>query len=207
LAFEAAENHTSRLAAIIAANVDSYEVEAQEFFQKETENVKQLIAAVRSAAKVGEDAIKPLVDKLDGVARNWDKVAQPIKLNAKARGTSHELSIALGFSIRGLAVELFNEHQMLEQSKKINELLRDVFSELPELAERVEEDASALRDITHEIKQLESQQKEWEQDITYSVDIGTLSKTKLSISPTGVSWGRQHFPLASIGELRWGGTG
>ena len=88
--------------ALIDALVDSYEVETQPFFQKEAENVGKLINAAREAAKSGEEAIKPLIDKLEVVARNWGKVAKPIKLSANARGIQDRRSLELAFSISQL---------------------------------------------------------------------------------------------------------
>ena len=72
--------------------VDSYEVETQGILQKEAENVHKLIKVAREHADSGEAAVKPYVDKLDVVARNWDKIAQPIQLSSKARGIDHEAS-------------------------------------------------------------------------------------------------------------------
>lgn len=127
--------------------VDSYEVETQGFLQKEAENVHKLIKAARDSAKSGEAAVKPYVDKLDAVARNWDKVAQPIQLSAKARGIDHEASRDLAYEIRSLAIDLFNTHDMLTQSQRLTGLLQELFAELPEVSERVEQDADALNDI------------------------------------------------------------
>src|SRR3546814_15739866 len=66
--------------------VDSYEVETQGFLQKEAENVHKLIKTARDSANSGEAAVKPYVDKLDAVARNWDKVAQPIRSEERRVG-------------------------------------------------------------------------------------------------------------------------
>jgi len=128
--------------------VDSYEVETQGFLQKEAENVHKLIKAARDSANAGEAAVKPYVDKLDAVARNWDKVAQPIQLSAKARGIDHEASRDLAYEIRSLAIDLFNKHDMLTQSQRLTGLLQELFSEVPDVSERVEQDADALADIS-----------------------------------------------------------
>ena len=127
--------------------VDSYAVETQGFLQKEAESVEKLLEAARNAAKSGENAVKPIVDKLIVVARNWDNVAQPIQLSAKARGIDHDPSHEIAYSIRSLAIDLFNEHDMLDQSQRLTELIQDLFAELPEVVERVDEDADALENI------------------------------------------------------------
>ncbi|HOV17964.1 MAG TPA: hypothetical protein PLK10_00915 [Ottowia sp.] len=127
--------------------VDSYEVETQGILQQEGENVRKLIKAARDHAGSGEAAVKPYVDKLDAVARNWDKIAQPIQLSSKARGIDHEASRDLAYEIRSLAIDLFNKHDMLAQSQRLTGLIQEIFSEVPEIAERVEGDASALAEI------------------------------------------------------------
>ena len=186
--------------------VDSYEVESQEFLQKEAENVHALIKATHDSAPSGENAIKLLVRKLDLVVRNWDKIAQPIQLSAKARGTEHVLSNQLAYSIRSLAVDLFNKHNLLAPSQHLTGLLQELFSELPELTERVEQDADALQQIFQTQKQTEAQREEWARTITYQVEFGTIFKHALSISPEGVTWKNKGYPLETITRVRWGGV-
>ena len=65
---------------------------------------------------------------------------------------------------------------------------------------------NTLENISREIQESEIQRKEWEQEITYSAEIGALSKTVLSISPKGISWQYQTFPLESVTRIRWGGV-
>lgn len=186
--------------------VDSYEVETQGILQKEAENVHKLIKAARDHAGSGEAAVKPYVDKLDAVARNWDKIAQPIQLSSKARGIDHEASRDLAYEIRGLAIELFNKHDMLAQSQRLTGLIQELFSEVPEISDRAEEDAEALADIFLQRKQSAARQGEWEREITYRAEIGVMFKDTLSISSQGVSWKGQNFPLDSITRVRWGGV-
>lgn len=186
--------------------VDSYAVETQGVLESEGENVKKLIAATQRAAASGESAVKPLIDKLSAVVRNWDSIAQPIQLSSKARGIDHEPSRAIAYAIRSLAIDLFNEHDMLVQSKRLTGLLQEVFAEVPDVSERVDEDAHALDRIFKDRKQAEARLSEWEQEITYREEIGTFFKNELSISPSGVEWKKQHYPLQSVTRVRWGGV-
>ncbi|WP_244273754.1 hypothetical protein [Acidovorax soli] len=186
--------------------VDSYEIETHGILQKEAENVQKLIKAARDHAGSGETAVEPYVDKLDAVARNWDKIAQPIQLSSKARGIDHEASRDLAYEIRSLAIDLFNKHDMLAQSQRLTGLIQEIFAEVPEIADRVEEDADALADIFQQRKQASARQDEWVREITYRAEIGVMFKDTLSISPQGVSWKGQNFPLDSITRVRWGGV-
>lgn len=132
--------------------VDGYSSEAHAFLQMEAQNIKKLIDATKAAASSGEVAIGPLIEQLESVARNWDKVAQPIQLSAKARGIDHGPSTEIAFSIRSLAYELFNKHDLLAQSQRLTKLIKELFAELPEFTEHVREDAVALEDISQSRK-------------------------------------------------------
>jgi hypothetical protein len=186
--------------------VDSYEVETQDILHKEAENVHKLIKAARDNVGAGESALTPYLDKLVAVARNWDKIAQPIQLSSRARGIEHEASRSLAYEIRSLAIDLFNKHDLLVQSQRLTGLIQEIFSEVPEIADRVEEDAKALADIFQQRKQSASRRDEWAREITYSVEVGVMFKETLSISPKGVSWKEKSFPLDSITRVRWGGV-
>tara|TARA_R110002124_G_C8965360_1_gene514477 strand:+ start:788 stop:2272 length:1485 start_codon:yes stop_codon:yes gene_type:complete len=197
----AGEDHAPEL---IDDLVDSYAVETQGFLQKEAESVEKLINAARDSATSGEKVVKPIVDKLVVVARNWDKVAQPIQLSAKARGIDHDPSHEIAYSIRSLAIDLFNEHDMLDQSQRLTGLIQELFAELPEVVERVEQDSEALADIFQNRKMNEAQKDEWARDITYRAEVGVMFKDVLSISPDGLSWKNQRFPLDAVTRVRWG---
>lgn len=184
--------------------VDSYAIETQGFLQKEADNVKKLIKATRDSAKSGENVIKPIVDKLEAVSRNWDKVAQPIQLSAKARGIEHAPSNEIAYSIRSLAIDLFNEHDLLDQSQRLIRLIQELFAELPEVIERVEQDSVDLADIFQNRKKSKAQKNEWARDITYREEIGLIFKDILSISPDGVAWKNKSFPLDAVTRVRWG---
>lgn len=191
---------------LIDGLVDVYEVEAQAFLAAEAENVYKLIAAIRTVAPRGDGAVTPLVAKLASVARNWDVVAQPVQVGLRARGMEHDLSRRVGGAIRSLAVDLFNEHQMLAEARRLTDLLRDVFAELPEFAERLEEDANALEELEAEQAATKGKRSEWAREISYRADIGMVLKDVLSISPDGVSWQGRSYPLENITQVRWGAT-
>lgn len=132
---------------IIDDLIDSYEAETQSYLQREAENIKELVKAAETAAKNGEQAVNPLIDSIDIVLRKWDLVAQPIQLSMKSRGTGHTLSRELAREIRLLGINLFNEYGMLNQAQRITALTKQVFAELPEIIEKLNEDETTLEDI------------------------------------------------------------
>lgn len=180
--------------------VATYEVEAQRFLDAEAQSVEALVDAVRQAVakRLPRELLKRLLSRIEDVVTNWDLVAQPIQLSSMSRGVDHEQSHRVAAAVRGLSLELYNGHGMLEESQFLTTLLQDVFREVPRVAEATGNDAQALQEIAQ-------QRKEWERDITYAAVVGTFQKSPLKISPVGIDWQGVRWPLESITRLRWGG--
>lgn len=186
--------------------VDSYALEAQDFLERERDNVFKLLDAARTAASAGEGLLEGLLAKIEAVTRNWDSIAQPVQLSFKARGIRHEPSRELAYAIRDLAIDLYNKHDFAASPKRLMDLLQELFAELPDVLEKVEEDAEALVELLDDKRAAEAGQAEWARELKYEADLGLVSKTRLSVSVDGVAWGSQRFPLQSITRVRWGGV-
>lgn len=134
---------------IIADLVDSYEVEAQGFLNKEEGNIKALVEKLQAAvdAKRSDSTLSPVVNQLIQVVKNWDTVAQPIQVSAKSRGLDHDASHRVASLVRGLAIHMFNAHDKLDFSQQLTNMLQDVFKEVGKVAERTAEDADTLGGI------------------------------------------------------------
>jgi hypothetical protein len=202
----AASRDPSIVPPLIDELVDLYELEAQAFLTAEAENIDRLLVCIRESASAGEGVVEPLIDSLVDVARNWDMVAQPIQVGLRARGLEHALSRTVGVSIRSLAVDLFNQHEMLRQARRLTTLLRELFAELQEFAERLDGDAEALDNIEEERAGETQERVQWARDITYRAEIGIILKDVLSISPDGVAWRGKVYPLDTVARVRWGAT-
>lgn len=202
--------------------VDSYAVEVQGILEREAENVKTLVSEARSSAKMVralagnannstkyvEEKITPLIEQIEKVARNWDRIAQPIQLSAKARGIEHDHSHEVAYAIRNLAIDLFNSHDMLTSSNRLTVLIQELFAELPEVAELADRDIDTLTDIHAKREQAKRQslkrEAEWARAVTFSSEVGLVFKDTLSISPDGVFWKGNRYPLEAITAVRWG---
>jgi hypothetical protein len=99
---------------------------------------------------------------------------------------------------------LVNEHGFIEQGTRLTTILSEVFAELPEVVDRLESDAEALENLREQRDESERQSAEWAREITYSAQIGAIFKDTLAISPTGVSWKNQSYPLDAVTRVRWG---
>ncbi|MBE4228712.1 hypothetical protein HJ082_05970 [Vibrio parahaemolyticus] len=197
---------------LIADLVDSYEVEAQGFLDKEEGNIKALVEKLRAAvdAERSDSTLAPMVNQLIQVVKNWDTVAQPIQVSTKSRGLDHDASHRVAGLVRGLAIHMFNEHGKLDFSQQLTNMLQEVFAEVGEVAERTAEDADALAEIAEEqlryVEGLVNKAEEWRREITYEAEVGAIFKDKLRISPEGIEWKGRRWDLDSITRVRWGGT-
>lgn len=150
----ATDNKKEQGPILICDLVDNYEVEAQAFFEKETQNIETLIENLRASAdaKRPDSALARIVDQLIQAVKNWDTVAHPIQVSTKSRGLNHDASHRIAGLVRGLSIHLFNEHGKLELSKRLTGMLQEVFAEVVEVAERTAEDVDALEDIAEQNK-------------------------------------------------------
>lgn len=142
----------AQLPILISDIVDSYELEAQGFLEKEEGNIKALVENLRAAVDADrpDSALTSMISQLIQVVKNWDTVAQPIQVSSKSRGLDHNASHRLADLIRELAIWLFNEHDKLNFSQQLTNMLQEVFAEVVEVAERTAEDADVLSDIAEQ---------------------------------------------------------
>jgi hypothetical protein len=210
---EAATDNGERQAPILIDDlIDSYEVEAQPFLEKETRNIEVLVEKLKTAAdaKQLDPILASIVSNLVQVVRNWDTVAQPIQLSRKSRGLDHDASKHVAWIVRDAAIHLFNEHGKLDISKHLTSLLQEALAEVGEVAELIAEDANSLDELAKQraerIKDEMKRAEEWRREITYEAKVGVAVKKKLRISPEGIEWGERKWDLKSITKVRWGGT-
>lgn len=202
----ATENGEEQGPALVDDLADAYELETQGFLHQEAENIATLINSVSNAAPHGPSAVAPILDKLERVARNWDRVAQPIQLSFKSRGLQHRQSKDVAYALRSLGVDLHNDHGMLDQAHRMTALLQELFAELPDVVERLEEDAEVISELRNQALAEEQRQAQWTRSISFRAEVGVMFKDELAVGPDGVRWRGNTYPLDSITKVRWGGV-
>ena len=123
---------------------DSYQIEAHAHLIRGKETIFKIIDQAINTAPNGEAALSTVLDMLEKTVREWNTIAYPVQLSLKSRGLDHDLSVELGFKIRSLAIDIANKHDMLGPTTRITALLKEVFSGLPELSARLDEDTKVL---------------------------------------------------------------
>jgi hypothetical protein len=139
------ENHASTL---LDELVDVYQIETVRFLAGESEKITSLLNNILQLSVDDPKSVSREISKLEAVARTWTKVAKPTQVNLKARGIDDNMSQSIGYAIRSCAIDLFNKHNMLDETKQISELLRELFVYVPDVNARLEEDAVQLDNLT-----------------------------------------------------------
>ena len=145
---EATKGGKTHAPALIDDMVDSYALGVQTFLRQGADNILKLIEHITAIAPQGEAAVTPQLTKLDDVVRKWDKFAQPIQQSMSSRGMEHDISGNVAYRIRDLGIFLANEHGMIGGAAQTTKILQACFTELQDLADRVDEDAKTLEDMT-----------------------------------------------------------
>lgn len=177
--------------------IDDYALRAQPFMAKEVATAEKLVEKAVSLAGSRPDALPPLFDAIGELLDTWEELTYPVQMSATLRGRKDRDSEKLAFMIRDLSIELFNKHDLVEESRRVSQLVGSSFSALPQVAGAIAKDSD---DLTN----LEMQANAREAEISYAADVGKIMKTRLAISPNGLEWKNQTTPLEDVRAVRWG---
>ena len=177
--------------------IDDYALRAQPFMAREIAGAERLVAKAREVAGTRPDALPPLIEALKELLVTWDKLTHPVQISATLRGQRDEDSEKLAFAVRNLSIDLFNDHDLLDESQQVSTLVGSSFSALPRVASKIAEDAQALENLSEQAAQQEA-------DLAYAADVGTFGKSRLAIDKAGVEWRGRRTALSAVRGVRWG---
>ena len=145
----ATDSGENRWPILIEDTVDSYEIVAQAFLEIVEKNIELLNKKLRTAAEAEtpDTTFTPIVDEFIQTVKDCGFIAYPIQLNKKRQGLRHDASHHVADRVRQLAIHLFNEYDKLDFSQKILNVVQEVFTEIPAIAERITTDLETLNKI------------------------------------------------------------
>lgn len=129
--------------------IEKYEIDIQTDLEAATNNVEQQVSYISDSVDKGisNEELNSAIDLLDSSLRSWDRLAQPIQVSMQSQGLEHSASKDLAYSVRQLALKLYNEHSQLDASKRIIHLMKIIFAEVLTVAEKTDEDISILNNL------------------------------------------------------------
>lgn len=148
----------------------------QTYIQEPLENVDLKInmhiedIRARADAEQTDSNLGFMINELIQTVKEWDALAQPIQLSRKSRGERHNASFEIAQRLRILAADLFSEYGKIDFARNIINTLKEVFAEVPEIAEYISEDAKALEEQIPFVKIKEQVEKLKEASDTYKPD-------------------------------------
>lgn len=137
--------------ALLLQLIEKYEVDIQSSLEEAASKVEQQITFIRDSADNGisDRELNSAIDTLDSLLKAWDRLAQPIQVSMLSQGLEHSASKMLAYSIRQLALKVYNEHNQLDASKRLIALMQNVFAEVLTVAEKTSEDITILNEIAN----------------------------------------------------------
>ena len=178
--------------------IDDYALRAQPYIRTEIEAADRVIDKIRELAPRRPDALSPLMDVLEQLLATWERLTRPIQVSATLQGKTDDDSEHLAFAIRELSIDLFNDYDLLDHSRRLSAMVASNFQAIPRIADKLAEDGAALENIAERADQRNA-------EISYSADIGTFSKSRLSIDANALGWKGDIYPVSSVKAVRWGG--
>ncbi|MDE0400746.1 MAG: hypothetical protein OXL96_23370 [Candidatus Poribacteria bacterium] len=133
----------------------------QRSVQDSLEQHERILQAQDAQLRAMTDAQHPdttlsrIVDQLLESLQEWDTLVQPIQLSSQSTGQRHDVSFEMARRFRQLAADLFMEYRRPDFSRRILSTLKDVFSEVPEIAEQINEDSNALEEQARLVETVE----------------------------------------------------
>ena len=152
-----ASNGRYQCPTLIKDLIPAYERSVQDALEQNNNIIEAQDKKLRAMAdaKKPDTTLSPIVDQLLESVKEWDRLAQPIQLSKKSTGQRHEASSEMARRFRQLAADLFMEYHRPDFSRGILSTLRDVFSEVPEIAEQINEDSNALEEQARLVETVE----------------------------------------------------
>ena len=151
----ATDNDTNHWPVLVEDTVSAYEEGVVAFLETKEKNIEVQDKKIRIAAdeEVSDPVFHSMVDELLQTVKDWDVIAQPIQLNRNRQGLRHNASHNVADRVCLLAIFLFNEYEALDLSQEILNVLQEVFTEIPTIAERITADLNALNRIAERREQ------------------------------------------------------
>lgn len=182
---------------------DVYQLEVQKYLDQLYEKIQDDISTIKSNDFENSENISSNIDLLEKHLREWDQIAQPVQLIMKSRGLDDKHSIVVADEIRSLAVYLANEHGLHDKAKRIANFMSDIFKEIPEFSELVNNDINTLDDLIDKKKESAKEDKQWREERTLDVNLGTIFKKQFKITPEIISLKNDQIPTNEVDRVRW----
>jgi hypothetical protein len=122
--------------------IDALEGLVRAFGQTIASELRQIEEQIRSAAEIlrSRPSDISLIDPIARSLRDWIKLARPmVELDAH-KGRDEERARQLFNEVRGLAIDLANQHDSFHVALSISNIAAEVFRSLPRAAEQLKED-------------------------------------------------------------------
>lgn len=108
------------------------------------------------------------ISKLKNLIISWDDLVQPLQVAMCKQGQKHNDTIKVANAVRELMLTLHNEYSMTTEALILSNIMKEKFSDLPNLAELFSNDTAALNRMKQQqeeyMRQQAAKQEQYEQE-------------------------------------------
>lgn len=189
---------------LIEELTDKYQIEVQKYLDQLVGQIRTVISTIQKQPKKSFEYQMPTLYKF---LKTWDQIAQPIQLVQQSKGMDDPYSKELAQELRSLAITMANSYEMHPEAKQVTKMVAEIFKELPQFAEKVSEDLTALEDILKRKVQSKKEEQQWRKECSLDVELGSfLFKKRLKITPEIIRFKNDQVSTKDVNRIRWGAT-
>lgn len=189
--------------------ISDYEIDVIPFFEKQEEkieeNIKSMIELMKTNASSEE--VQKRFDILKKDVILWDRIAQPVQVLCRSKGSDHERSYLLSDRLRELALQSHNEFGNTTLSIKITDLQQTVFSELRQVFETAASDKKQLQNIMRRRQEEKEAEIARKKALSYYVEWGLIFKKSIKMDADKITInGSETYRFEDMTGVLWGAT-
>ena len=176
--------------------IQSYEDDVGEDLERKQRIIEALDENIRAMVDVNrpDSELELIVIQLIDSVKEWDAIAQPIQLSKRSRGERHIASFEIAWRVREVAFYQLNKSKKTKLPLKILSTLNEVFAEVSEVRERIDEDLRELRGY-EKIEEINTQNEKLKEAADAKKPDYTLTPMVNQLIQTVKTWDPSTQPL------------
>ena len=189
--------------------ISDYEIDIIPFFEKQEEKIDENIKSLNELMETNasSERVQEKFAMLKKDVMLWDKIAQPVQILCRSKGSDHDRSYLLSNRLRELALQAHNKFDNTTLSIKITELQQTVFSELRQVFETVANDKKQLQNIMRRKQEENEAEIARKKALSYYVEWGLIFKKSIKMDADRITInGSETYRFENMTGVLWGAT-
>lgn len=150
-----AKKRNSQIPRLLEEAIDRKRLSIKDELERSAAEISDLLATFREELRKSSKRNADFLLQLEIIKQRiseWNKISMPFQMLDNSRGQQEPMSSGFAVTIRSFAVDIANEFEMLMETKKLIETLKEGFPLLNIFSGKIEEDAKTLDNLVQQQK-------------------------------------------------------